>query len=119
MVSNVETSTRLRQARDEFLSSGSVDDGLISGTVRDSWQRSRDLRVHPDRVDLPFVREPDLDSPLVVAASPVVRRLGEDLAAQSVSIVLTSADGLVLDRAATSTGLPSTNSARSKRFGFS
>ncbi|MBY8862200.1 GAF domain-containing protein [Nocardia sp. CA2R105] len=100
MVSNVETSTRLRQARDEFLSSGSVDDGLISGTVRDSWQRSRDLRVHPDRVDLPFVREPDLDSPLVVAASPVVHRLGEDLAAQSVSIILTSADGLVLDRAA-------------------
>ncbi len=100
MMSNVDTSTRLLQARDDFLTSGSVDDALVSGTVRDSWQRSRELRVHPDRVDLPFVREPDLDSPLVIAAAPIVHQLGDDLAAQSVSIILTSADGLVLDRAA-------------------
>lgn len=100
MLSDTYSSTRLQQARDKFLSSGSVDDRMISGTIRDSWQRSRELRIHPDRVDLPFVREPDLDSPLVTAASPVIRRLGDDLAAQTVSVILTSADGLVLDRVA-------------------
>ncbi|MEV6338876.1 GAF domain-containing protein [Nocardia vinacea] len=51
-------------------------------------------------MDLPFVREPDLDSPLVTAASPVIRRLSDHLAAQTVSVILTSADGLVLDRVA-------------------
>lgn len=100
MVSDDDTSTLLLRARDEFLSSGAVDDRLVSGTVRDSWQRSRELRIHPDRVDLPFVREPSLDSPLVTAAEPVIHRLGDDLASQAVSVILTSADGLVLHRVA-------------------
>lgn len=105
MVGNAKTGTRLLRARDEFLNSGSVDNGLISGTVRDSWQRSRELRIHPDRVDLPFMREPDLDSPLVTAASPIIHRLGDDLATQAVSVILTSADGLVLDRVAVDSGM--------------
>lgn len=105
MVSDTDVSARLRRARDKFLSSGSVDERLISATVRDSWHRSRELRVHPDRVDLPFVREPDLDSPLVTAASPVIRRLSDDLAAQPVSVILTSADGLILDRVAADAGI--------------
>ncbi|MEV6099449.1 GAF domain-containing protein [Nocardia sp. NPDC051981] len=100
MVSNDDTSTLLLRERDRFLSSGAVDDRLVSGTVRDSWQRSRELRIHPDRVDLPFVREPSLDSPLVTAAEPVIHRLGDDLADQAVSVILTSADGLVLHRVA-------------------
>ncbi|MGW5113704.1 sigma-54-dependent Fis family transcriptional regulator [Nocardia sp. NPDC004123] len=100
MVSNDDTRTLLLRARDRFLSSGAVDDRLVSGTVRDSWQRSRELRIHPDRVDLPFVREPSLDSPLVTAAEPVIHRLGDDLASQAVSVILTSSDGLVLHRIA-------------------
>ncbi|WP_280511092.1 sigma-54-dependent Fis family transcriptional regulator [Nocardia farcinica] len=91
---------QLLRARDRFLSSGLVDENLISGTVRDSWRRCRDLRVHPDRVDLPFVREPDLDSPLVTAAAPVIHQLADVLADQAVSVILTSADGVVLDRVA-------------------
>ncbi|MBF4997406.1 siderophore-interacting protein [Nocardia sp. BSTN01] len=100
MVSNEDTTSLLQRARDQFLSSGAVDDRLISGTIRNSWQRSVELRIHPDRVELPFVREPDLESPLVTAAAPVIHRLADDLATQAVSVVLTSADGLVLDRIA-------------------
>ena len=37
----------------------------------------------------------------MTAATPVIHRLAEDLAAQAVSVILTSADGLILDRVAT------------------
>jgi transcriptional regulator of acetoin/glycerol metabolism len=56
--------------------------------------------VHPDRVDLPYVRDPDTDTPLVHAAAPVLQRIANDLASQAVSVVLTSADGVVLERVA-------------------
>ncbi|MCV7419484.1 siderophore-interacting protein [Mycobacterium yunnanensis] len=88
------------RARDQFLSAGALTGDAVSPDVLNSWRRSRDLQVHPDRVDLPYVREPDTDTPLVHAAAPVLRRMAEDLSAQAVSVVLTSADGLVLDRIA-------------------
>ncbi len=46
------------------------------------------------------MREPDTDTPLVQAATPVLRRIASDLASQAVSVILTSADGLVLQRIA-------------------
>ena len=90
----------LQRARERFLSAGSLDEDTVRPGVLDSWRRSRALRIHPDRVDLPFVREPNNDSPLTNAAAPVLRRIAEDLAAQAVSVILTSADGVVLERVA-------------------
>jgi transcriptional regulator of acetoin/glycerol metabolism len=90
----------LQQAREQFLSAGSLNSDAVAPRVLDSWRRSRDLRVHPDRVELPYVREPNTDSPLVRAAGPVLRRIASDLSCQSVSVILTSADGLVLERVA-------------------
>ncbi|MFG3524849.1 sigma-54-dependent Fis family transcriptional regulator [Nocardia nova] len=119
MVSDEDTSTRLLLARDQFLNSGSVDDVLVSGTVRNSWQRSRELRVHPDRVELPFVREPDLESPLVTAAGPVIHRLADDLATQAISVILSSADGLILDRVATDARMRRTLDAVQLASGYS
>jgi signal transduction histidine kinase len=49
---------------------------------------------------LPFVREPNEDSPLTAAAAPVLHRIAADLASQSVSAIVTSADGVVLQRVA-------------------
>jgi len=91
------------RARDQFLSAGALTADAVSPDVLNSWRRSRDLQVHPDRVDLPYVRDPDTDTPLVHAAAPVLRRMADDLSAQAVSVVLTSADGLVLDRIAADT----------------
>jgi transcriptional regulator of acetoin/glycerol metabolism len=65
-----------------------------------SWRRSLALNVPADRLDLPFVREPDLDSPLVDAAEPVLRQLAAGLVDEPISVVLTSADGVVLRRIA-------------------
>jgi signal transduction histidine kinase len=56
--------------------------------------------VHPDRFDLPFITEPNSDSPLMAAAAPVLDRIATDLTAQAVSVILTSADGVVLQRLA-------------------
>ncbi|GAA5060714.1 sigma-54-dependent Fis family transcriptional regulator [Nocardia callitridis] len=89
---------RLRRARETFLSTASFDEFPIRPTVRESWRRAHALRIHPDQVELPYVRDPNLDSPLTNAAAPVLRRLADDLAAESVSVVLTSSDGLVLQR---------------------
>jgi sigma-54 dependent transcriptional regulator, acetoin dehydrogenase operon transcriptional activator AcoR len=98
MNSAADVSADLRRAREQFLAVGSLDADNLRPGVLDSWRRSRDLHVHQDRVDLPFVREPDTDSPLVHAAAPVLRRVADDLAAQAVSVILTSADGVVLER---------------------
>jgi transcriptional regulator of acetoin/glycerol metabolism len=98
MNASADVSKDLRRAREQFLSVGSLDAVNLRPGVLDSWRRSRDLHVHQDRVDLPFVREPDTDSPLVHAAVPVLRRVADDLAAQAVSVILTSADGVVLER---------------------
>ncbi|RDH77479.1 GAF domain-containing protein [Mycolicibacterium moriokaense] len=100
MVKNTSTAVDVRRAREEFLSAGAADSRAVGPDVLNSWRRSQALHVHPDRVDLPYLREPDPQAPLVVAAAPVLRRIADDLAAQSVSVVLTSADGLVLERVA-------------------
>lgn len=97
---DAELPTEVLRARERFLSTGSLDAETVRPGVLDSWRRSKSLRVHPDRVDLPFVREPDIDSPLVIAAAPVLQRIAEDLAEQPVSVILTSADGVVLERLA-------------------
>ncbi|MFB8279598.1 sigma-54-dependent Fis family transcriptional regulator [Nocardia colli] len=95
---HVDAVVSLRQARERFLTAEPVDTLPVRSTVLDSWRRSRALRIHPDRVELPYVRDPNLDSPLTNAAAPVLQRLANDLAAQTVSVILTSSDGLVLER---------------------
>ncbi|WP_029114609.1 sigma-54-dependent Fis family transcriptional regulator [Mycobacterium sp. URHB0044] len=100
MVKDADTAVGARRAREQFLTAGALSADTVAPAVLSSWRRSRDLHVHPDRVELPFVREPDTDTPLTHAAAPVLRRIAEDLSAQAVSVVLTSADGLILDRIA-------------------
>lgn len=100
MVKDADTAVGTRRAREQFLAAGALNADAVAPGVLSSWRRSRDLHVHPDRVELPYLREPDTDTPLTHAAAPVLRRIAEDLSEQSVSVVLTSADGLVLDRIA-------------------
>jgi sigma-54 dependent transcriptional regulator, acetoin dehydrogenase operon transcriptional activator AcoR len=100
MARQTQSAEGLQQARERFLSAGSLNTNVVAPGVLDSWRRSRDLHVHPDLVDLPYVRDPDTDTPLVHAAAPVLQRIANDLASQAVSVVLTSADGVVLERVA-------------------
>lgn len=98
MAKNFRTAADLRRAREDFLANGAADSGMVAPDVLSSWRRSQALDVHPDRVELPYVREPDPETPLLAAATPVLRRVASDLANQAVSVILTSADGVVLDR---------------------
>jgi transcriptional regulator of acetoin/glycerol metabolism len=100
MVNNADAAVDARRAREQFLTAGALTTDAVDLGVLNSWRRSRDLQVHPDRVDLPYVRDPDTDTPLTHAAAPVLRRIADDLSTQAVSVVLTSADGLILDRIA-------------------
>jgi transcriptional regulator of acetoin/glycerol metabolism len=63
-----------------------------------SWWRSREADVAADRLELQYVRDPNLDTPLTRSAEPVLRHLREQLEGQAVSIVLTDPAGVVLSR---------------------
>lgn len=96
----------VERVREKFLSVGShdairsFDEDILQPTVLDSWRRSQVLRVHPDQVELPYVREPNMGSRLARAAAPVLQQVTDDLAAQAVSVILTSTDGVVVERTA-------------------
>jgi transcriptional regulator of acetoin/glycerol metabolism len=94
----------VRRARERFLADHDLDQA-VRESISISWRRSQALNVPADRLDLPFVREPDLASPLVDAADPVLRQLADGLAEEPISVVLTSADGVVLRRIAADVGL--------------
>ncbi|MFG1932651.1 sigma-54-dependent Fis family transcriptional regulator [Mycobacterium sp. NPDC048908] len=97
----------------------SIDEDILQPSVLDSWRRSQVLHVHPDRVELPYVREPNTASPLVRAAAPVLQRVTDDLAAQAVSVVLTSTNGVVLQRSAAEVSILNALDAISLAPGYS
>lgn len=82
------------------MTAGPVDELSVRPPILTSWQRSRAFRVLADAPDLHYVKDPNLHSPLVVCSEPILRQLHDQLTDQSVSIVLTDANGLVLDRRA-------------------
>ena len=65
MRSQAGHTTEVERVREKFLTVGSVDavrsvdQDILQPSVLDSWRRSQVLRVHPDRVELPYVREPN------------------------------------------------------------
>jgi transcriptional regulator of acetoin/glycerol metabolism len=84
--------------RIRFLTMEQPEPSRVRPEILASWRRSRALRVAADKIDLPYVRDPNVDTPLTRSAEPVLRQLHEQLAGQPVSIVLTDAAGLVLSR---------------------
>ncbi|PYE15154.1 GAF domain-containing protein [Williamsia limnetica] len=104
-VGNMTDMSRRKQAREEFLTAPGSGGLPVRAAVLDSWRRSEALHIHVDRVELPFVREPDLDTPLMNAAQPVLRSIAEDMSTQPVSVILTSAEGLILERFSSDAGI--------------
>lgn len=104
-MSKAGSAAELQRAREQFLTTGELSAHVVSPKVASSWRRSRTLRVHPDRVYLDYVRDPDTDTILLRAATPVLKALADDLAPQDISVILTSPDGLVVERVAANTRL--------------
>jgi sigma-54 dependent transcriptional regulator, acetoin dehydrogenase operon transcriptional activator AcoR len=94
-------SDRLAAARERFLTAGVAEpegERGVRGTILASWGRSRGWRVPADRIDVAYLGDPDLDTPLTRSALPVLRKLRENLEGQPISIILTDPSGLVLAR---------------------
>jgi transcriptional regulator of acetoin/glycerol metabolism len=89
---------RLAKTRERFLTAEPVKPNEVRDTILASWWRSRQFNVAADRVTLPYVRDPNLDTPLVRTAMPVLRNLREHLEGQPISVILTDAAGVVLSR---------------------
>jgi transcriptional regulator of acetoin/glycerol metabolism len=58
------------------------------------------MRVQPDSLDLPYVRQPDTDSRLAQAAEPVLQGITQDVTTEAMTVILSSADGVVVERSA-------------------
>ena len=94
----VTSDSRLARARERFLTGEPVEPGQVRDTILASWRRSREWGVAADRIDLSYVRDPDLDTPLTRTAVPVLQNLRENLQGERVSVVLTDAHGVALSR---------------------
>lgn len=96
------TETEVSHARDSFLSGSAGRGPGVRQTILASWERSRDSNVEADRILAPFIRDPDLETPLARGAAPILDVLHEQLRGEAVSTILTDQTGLVLDRRVTS-----------------
>lgn len=90
--------SRIARARLSFLTYDAFPVGDVRRPVLASWVRSRRWNLPADRIDLPYVADPDLDLPLVRSATPVLRRLHEHFDGQPISVILAERSGLVLRR---------------------
>lgn len=88
----------LAVARERFLNVESLEPQGVRQAILASWWRSRQSKVAADRLELQYVRDPNLDTPLTRSAEPVLRHLREQLDGQPLSIVLTDPAGVVLSR---------------------
>jgi transcriptional regulator of acetoin/glycerol metabolism len=89
---------RLAQARERFLTGEPIEPGQVRETILASWRRSLQWHVAADRIDLAYVRDPDVDTPLTRTALPVLQDLHESLQGEPVSVILTDAHGVALSR---------------------
>lgn len=90
------------RARERFLSRD-VDETLnVRRLILASWQRSQENRVDVDRLEVPYLADRDIATPLLRSATPILDTLHQQLQDEPVSIILTDNAGIVLDRRTTS-----------------
>jgi transcriptional regulator of acetoin/glycerol metabolism len=88
----------LAQARELFLTSESVEPGVVRDSILASWTRSRDWHVAANHLELPYDPNLDRSSRLAQSADAVISAASVEYADEPMSIILTDAAGVVLDR---------------------
>lgn len=86
----------LARNRVQFLTHETVEPQQVREAILASWWRSREFQVPADHIDLPYIGDQNLDTPLIRGAAPVLERLGDQLEGQPISMILTDPDGVVL-----------------------
>ncbi|WP_217428142.1 sigma-54-dependent Fis family transcriptional regulator [Microlunatus speluncae] len=89
---------QLAAARLRFLTAEPVHPREVRHTILASWKRSRHWNLPADRIELPYIADPDLELPLARSADPVLQRLHDHLDGQPISVILTDRTGMVLTR---------------------
>jgi transcriptional regulator of acetoin/glycerol metabolism len=93
------------QARDRFLAQDAEADPQVRRMIFASWKRSRESKVDIDRVLVPYLHDPDLESLLCRSAAPILDSLRDQLEGEPVSVVLTDHTGFVIDRRTSSSAI--------------
>ncbi|GAA5051797.1 GAF domain-containing protein/anti-sigma regulatory factor (Ser/Thr protein kinase) [Thermocatellispora tengchongensis] len=71
---------------------------IVRPSILTSWQRCRSLGLVPDRLEVPYLEDLDLESRLCRAAAPVLAKVESALAGTGVSMILTDGKGRVIQR---------------------
>ncbi|MEU6644352.1 helix-turn-helix domain-containing protein [Saccharomonospora sp. NPDC046836] len=87
---------RLAHTRLRFLAHDAIEPDEVREAILASWWRSREFEVPADRIDLPYTQDRDLDTPFIHSGEPILERLGDQLAGQPISLIVTDPTGLVL-----------------------
>ena len=95
---DVTGDTRLAETRERFLTGQPIGPGQVRDTILASWWRSRKWNVAADHLELSYVHDPDLDTPLTRSALPALRNLHDNLLGQPISVMLADAHGVLLSR---------------------
>ncbi|MEJ3659302.1 helix-turn-helix domain-containing protein [Actinomycetes bacterium KLBMP 9759] len=86
------------RARTSFIVENKIEAGVVRDSILASWTRSREWHVASDSVELSNDFDLEPDSPLTRAAAPILSDVADQMAGEPVSVILTDADGVVLDR---------------------
>ncbi|CAN5305679.1 helix-turn-helix domain-containing protein [soil metagenome] len=112
-------SERLTRVRADFPYSGTLTpDRPIADAIQASWQRSKMLRIDVEKVHPAFISHFNTETQLSRSAAPVLLQLADELANEPVSIILTDASGLVLQRLSPSIALTQALDAAGLAPGF-
>lgn len=93
-----DTARRVARARERFLASGDAPQIPLRAGIVESWRRSLYFGIDCERLESPYSRDLDTGGRLMHAARPVLDRLEETLAEAAMGVLLTDAQGRVLDR---------------------
>jgi sigma-54 dependent transcriptional regulator, acetoin dehydrogenase operon transcriptional activator AcoR len=105
--------------RERFLAADVIADRAVRRLILTSWERSQEHNVARDQVAVPYMRAPDLETPLARSAAPILDSLHEQLSGDPVSIILTDQAGLVIDRRSASPAIATSLDAVHLAPGFS
>lgn len=89
----------LASDREDFLSSRAVRrPPLVTDVILSSWRRSQELRLDTEKLAPSYLSQFNGETPLARSAAPILRQLLNELAGEPVGIILTDANGVVLQR---------------------